>query len=210
MTLSSTQLKRWSDAFTRCLPVSLANTWAKNNADLLFCIGDSSADLFLDTPGRPQTLETIQSDQLSSIRLTRLKTSRRNVHVLLPSGSLLRKRLELPLPVRENLRSILALEMDRLTPFSADQVYFDFRILSSGPHNQRLSLELAVVQRERVDDWLELLRRSGLVPRSIGIIDGGWPGLDLLPPQLRQAPSLKTPPQRYLWVDISRCIANCL
>jgi len=184
-------VNQWRDACVRCLPEPLANLWVRNNANLLFRIGDTSAELLLNAPGHPQTLETVELSRLSSIQSTRLKTNRRNVHVLLPSGSYLRKQLTLPLSAQEDLRGVLALEMNRLTPFSTEQVYFDFRILSSEPQNQSLSLELAVVQRERVDGWLTLLKRSGFVPRSIGI-DNGWHGLNLLLPQLQQALSLKS------------------
>jgi general secretion pathway protein L len=79
--------------------------------------------------------------------------------------------------------------MDRLTPFCSDQLYFDFRSLSSNPRDHRLSLELVAVQREKIDGWLALLHRSGLEPVSIGI-DDDWPGLNLLPAPQQRALSL--------------------
>ncbi len=77
----------------------------------------------------------------------------------IPSERTLRRMITLPAAAENNLRQVLAFEMDRQTPFKADQVYFDYRILSrSGDRN--LSIELTVVPRAALDN--ELTKIAGV------------------------------------------------
>jgi len=67
----------------------------------------------------------------------------------------LAKEVELPLAARENLRQALAYEMHRFTPFSADDVYYDYRIIGTTDHLMRVYL--AVVPRRfvrKATQWL--------------------------------------------------------
>ena len=67
----------------------------------------------------------------------------------------LAKEVELPLAARENLRQALAYEMHRFTPFSADDVYYDYRIVGTTDHLIRV--HLALVPRRLVSkatQWL--------------------------------------------------------
>ncbi len=58
------------------------------------------------------------------------------------------KEVELPLAARENLRQALAYEMHRFTPFSADDVYYDYQTMEETDHLIRV--RLAVVPRRLV------------------------------------------------------------
>ena len=67
----------------------------------------------------------------------------------------LAKEIELPLAARENLRQALAYEMHRFTPFSSDDVYYDYRIVGTTDHLIRVYL--AVVPKRlvgKVTQWL--------------------------------------------------------
>ncbi len=45
----------------------------------------------------------------------------------MPRDKVLRRLVDLPAAAAENLREVLGFEMDRHTPFNADEVYFDYR-----------------------------------------------------------------------------------
>ena len=53
---------------------------------------------------------------------------RRNIVLAVPGNLLLQRKLVLPGAAAANLRQVLAFEMNRRTPFSAEQVYFDYRL----------------------------------------------------------------------------------
>ena len=71
-------------------------------------------------------------DDLESSRQTilaslgQIEGERPQMVFLIESSKGLRKSMVLPAAAEENLRQVLAFEMDRHTPFKADQVYFDF------------------------------------------------------------------------------------
>src|SRR5450759_6024403 len=55
--------------------------------------------------------------------------SAQSVRLCLDGTQCLSKHIRLPLATEENLREVLGFEMDRHTPFKAEQVYFDYRIV---------------------------------------------------------------------------------
>lgn len=75
--------------------------------------------------------------------------------LLLPAERTLRRRLTLPLAAEEHLASVLAFEMDRQTPFRADQLYFDHRILKRDPTARSMLVELLAVPRAVLDQALQ-------------------------------------------------------
>ncbi len=76
----------------------------------------------------------------------------------LPPEQVLRKKLSLPVEAEENLRQVIAFEMDRYTPFKAEQVYFDYRLVR---HDKQLEVSLAVAPQAAVDEPLRQLASWG-------------------------------------------------
>ncbi len=103
------------------------------------------------------------------------------VMVTLPRGHALFRTLTLPLAVEENLREAVEFELDRLTPFRADQLYFDTRVLSRRADTRECTVALAYAQRRHVD---ELVNRLALWRLEVGAVvpEGAEAsGLNLLP-----------------------------
>jgi general secretion pathway protein L len=95
----------------------------------------------------------------------------------------------MPAATEENLRQVLAFEMDRLTPFRAEEVYFDFRVLARDMASGTLTVLLAVARRELVDARVEALRATGISVQGVTVRDdvggSGSAPLDLLPSEQR-------------------------
>lgn len=89
------------------------------------------------------------------------------VILLLPERQLLHKVLSLPAATEAGLGNVLRFEMDRHTPFSAEQVYFGFRIVERDRRRQRLQVELLVVLREYLDQLLKRLDRLAVHPALV-------------------------------------------
>jgi general secretion pathway protein L len=73
----------------------------------------------------------------------------------------LRKIITLPLAARDDLAQLLRFEMDRLTPFRADEVHFAQRIIDTDIANRRITVELAVAPRSTVAQALQLAQSVG-------------------------------------------------
>jgi len=92
-----------------------------------------------------------------------------NLFLALPRDKVLMQPVYLPLAAEENLRSALGYEMDRLIPFSADAVYYDYYILKRFPAKNQIYLILVAAKKEVVDHYLNLLKGIGVRPRGIEI-----------------------------------------
>ena len=65
----------------------------------------------------------------------------------LPAERVLQRTVDLPLAAAENLREVLGFEMDRHTPFKAEDVAFDYHIVSTDRQTKRLLVDLTVAPR---------------------------------------------------------------
>jgi general secretion pathway protein L len=116
--------------------------------------------------------------------------------LIIPESLALRRPVALPAAASENLREVLSFEMDRLTPFKAPDIYYDFRALPrSGARygakrgggaevrfGQQLRVDLLVVCRSDVDWALDLARGAGLKPEWLEVADQrDDPAFNLLP-----------------------------
>ena len=108
--------------------------------------------------------------------------------LLLPASAVLRRTLPLPSAAEPRLREVLAFELDRQTPFSADQVAHQGRVLSRDPATQQMQVELLVLPRARLDAELQALGplARGLAGVDAVEADGRRLGLNLLPDDRRE------------------------
>lgn len=105
---------------------------------------------------------------------------------LVPAGAVLRRRLLLPAAAAERLRDVVRFEIDRQTPFRAEDVCFDARVIRRREDGQ-LDAELVAVPRAGFDAGLAQL--GALVPELAGAdvadADGLPLGVNLLPVEAR-------------------------
>jgi len=67
--------------------------------------------------------------------------------------------VEFPLAVKENLLNTLGYEMDKYVPFSVDEIYFDFQIISEDKVAGKLRLLCIVVKKDLIEHYLGLADR---------------------------------------------------
>ena len=101
----------------------------------------------------------------------------RDLDLQLSRDQALRQVVVLPTAARENLREVLSFEMDRHTPFTADEVVFDYRVLRTDQERKQMDVDLAVAKRDTLSQALATARSWKLNPKRVGV-EGG--GLDLL------------------------------
>lgn len=99
--------------------------------------------------------------------LQQLQQQADDIRLCLPASELLYTRLRLPAATLGNLDNVLRFEMDKHTPFSADQVYFGF---TAGPHDKQqphIRVSLLLAPRSRIDPLLTELNDLGLTPATL-------------------------------------------
>jgi len=84
-----------------------------------------------------------------------------SVFLGLPRKDAILRYLEFPIAVKENLRESLGYELTKHVPFSLEDVYFDFQVISEDKTSGRLRLLLVVVKRQMISPLLGLAKRMG-------------------------------------------------
>ncbi|MCK3827232.1 PilN domain-containing protein [Pseudomonas sp. W2Aug9] len=100
--------------------------------------------------------------------------------LMLGPDVVLQQRLQLPLAAARNLTAVVGYELDRYTPFDAEQLYFVARQEQRTPTH--LEVTLVAILRERLDRILSDCAALGLHPHRV---DVAGLGIDLLPAPLR-------------------------
>ena len=95
-------------------------------------------------------------------------------HLFVLAGSILHflailKYVKFPLAAKENLRNALRYEMEKYFPFSEDEIYFDFQIISEDKGTGKMQVFLVAAKRESVDPYLDFCNRLDLGLSSIEI-----------------------------------------
>jgi general secretion pathway protein L len=116
--------------------------------------------------------------------------------LLLQPEQYLKRVLKFPAAAEENLSQVISFEMDRLTPFKADQVYFGVRVLERLPESRQIRVELILTPRQILDPLLDELISCGWRPHRVDVSRNGE-GHDLLPEAFR--PPRNRLPELLTW-----------
>jgi general secretion pathway protein L len=106
------------------------------------------------------------------------------VTVALPPRQVLRRTLTLPAAVADNLHATVGYDLDRLTPFKPEEIYFDTAIVARDNARGTISVEVVAARRRVVDHAIALARSFGaevvaVVPAAPA--EAAQSHLDLLP-----------------------------
>ncbi len=146
-----------------------------------------------DTSTEAGALALESNDPLPASTVQAKQERRRRTVLTLPASEVLTRRVSLPAQVRDNLAQVVRFELDRLSPFSPDQVLFDYRAHPPPKGAARMDVDLALCRRDKTVDWLGRLRDAGAPVDQIDW-EGAWPRANLLPPDQR-------PRRKESWLD---------
>jgi len=131
-----------------------------------------------------------------------------SVAIALPAQQVLRRTLALPAAIEENLRQALAYDLDRHTPFRAEDLYFDAAVVGRDPAQGTLQVDLAAVRRPVVDKALAAVeswggRVAAVVPDAPETAAGAR--LNLLPDERRPT---RRGPRWTFWIPLALVLAT--
>ena len=192
----------WGGQLRSLLPARWQQALEVRDAELWLRVDHGSADGARELARLPLQPPEALPDALDAALDDTLRERRRVL--LLPGGQVLRRRLQLPLAARDNLRAVLGFELDRQTPFRAEQVHFDSRVLGLDEGARSLPVELALVAREPVQSALARLGpRAGALAAVHAAAPAGRLGYNFLPPEQRRRRV-----HRLLWINLALAAAS--
>jgi len=173
------------------MPESIASLLRNGSPVQLFY-----ADETLRLVNHGGTGEEIQRNFLSGIDFEdpeqrKILANASEIRLCLERKKYLIKKVTLPIETEENLREILAFEMDRQTPFTADQVYYDYVVSDRDKQARTLEVSLILAPIDRLSYALHLLRDNEISINAISPCEEEcalFNRVNLLPSELRKKP----------------------
>ncbi len=156
----------WTTALASWLPPRLRAVFGLAQQRLLLRRQGDSLSLALTLPAQPGEspireltevpwdAAAVGDEPLSQLLSPRINSLPR--WLLLPERGGLRRRLSLPAAAADRLREVLGFEIDRQTPFTLADVYYDARVLGRRGDGQ-IDAELIVVPRDSLERALAAL-----------------------------------------------------
>lgn len=103
-------------------------------------------------------------DQYKALRAADARIDKATIIIRLARQDGIQKELALPVAAKENLYQVVAYELDRYTPFKADQVYFAVKPLDVVNEPGQIRVNLVIATREFIDTLSEDITAMGMVP----------------------------------------------
>jgi general secretion pathway protein L len=164
----------WADQLAPLIPHQLRNTVARMRSRPVLAFDAQEAVLLVpkvannrlkykETARIPLTSDADATDTAGRAAIDALatgnggRTGRPRVVVALAPEQVLRKTIDLPAAVEENLVQVLTYDLDRHTPFQPEEVYFDASIVGRDPVKKELRVDWAAARKTVVG---ELRRRA--------------------------------------------------
>jgi general secretion pathway protein L len=129
----------------------------------------------------------------------------------LGEADILGKTLSFPLAAERELDQVLAFEMDRETPFKAEELYWSHRIAGVDRQNGRLTVRLMLIAKASLTPLLGALAHIGIEPARVEIADGPDAGSYL--PLVPENGQVRRASRRLVWLAAACCVgfaAACL
>ncbi|HVF35775.1 MAG TPA: PilN domain-containing protein [Candidatus Saccharimonadia bacterium] len=181
----------WARELSPLVPARVRD-WLVERRDELIVRVDDEAVVLRRASEAPDAARVVPRNEPEDVQraaiLRELDRAEERPEVVFCIGArhVLRRTLNLPLAAEENLRQVLGFEMDRQSPFRAEQVYFDHRVLGRDAAAKQLSVELALVPRAHADAARAPLAALGVPLDALdACVDDARLGFNLLPLEQR-------------------------
>lgn len=180
----------WTAELIGLIPAAIRSPFEIPSRMLLVRLSDNHCTLTTSTPQGENVLTEFSLDSHTSAEETGERRSlsgfAEQTVLLLPTELILYKTITLPAATASRLENVLAFEMDRNTPFKAEEVYFTFRIASRDLKQHKIQVELTIVTRKILDDLTQKIASLGVqisrvVPGNLNQSEVGNPEHNLLP-----------------------------
>ncbi|MBI5074879.1 MAG: pilus assembly protein PilM [Nitrospirae bacterium] len=112
----------------------------------------------------PQPEELLSS---LSLAFSEFDLPKSGITLSIPKEWTIVRTVDLPSTVKDNLNEVIAYELDRLTPFAAEEAFFDFRVVED--KGERLSILLMAVKTDQLKPYLDVLKEGGYVVDRITV-----------------------------------------
>lgn len=175
----------WAQALVAAVPRAVRDALTSRRERIFIRVGIDEIIVTRRTRNADTVVAQIKRGDMAAVSALRSATTSHvgaDATVYLVDGLALRRRIVLPAAAEPELARILENEIDRQTPFSADQVYFDFRIAARDRVRKEIAVDLMVAKRAVIAEALAFGATEGWPVARVGVLaqDGTPLAVDLL------------------------------
>jgi Tfp pilus assembly protein PilN len=120
-----------------------------------------------------------------ALAINDLGASKVEISLAIPKAWAVIKTAVFPASVRENLSDVISYELDRITPFTPGDAFYDFRILSG--EAEKLTVLVAAAKADVVQPYIDSLGERGI---SVSRITVNLLGIETLCRYMKQQPDM--------------------
>ena len=169
----------WSSELGRSMPAALRRAVGLDQDTLLFLLSGTRLEAQLQRGNLTEQLATValtedeRADPTTALEEAFAGIDPENFRVVLSldTGLVLRRTIRVPRAAEAEISGVLAFEIERHTPFRADEVYFNHSVDSAASDDNTMSVELVIVPHRIVDPLIRGLRALGLGPDVVTVAD---------------------------------------
>jgi len=99
--------------------------------------------------------------------VTEFKILKASFVLCVPRAWAIVQNVEFPLAAKENLSMVISFELDRLTPLTQDNAYYDYSVL--GEDEQNISILLTVAKADKINAYMEAIQSRHIEVKNIVI-----------------------------------------
>lgn len=140
----------WLMALGSCVPQTVRNIVSPKPPRLILAYGRDDAVLTREWRGGTVELWRRSRGGIEAVAARRLSVDR--LELVLDDDLVFKRRLILPAAAERKLRAIIFNEIDRQTPFSRDEVYFDCHVVDRDRQSNQCQAEIVIVKPTVVEE----------------------------------------------------------
>lgn len=188
----------WSAELKPLIPAGVKRLFAVPREELLLTADENNWYLWQANEAGYRLLDTLERDaepEQAKARVLACKDQFKEgitaAVFCMSADTVLHKVIRMPAAAEANLKQAVAFEIDRQTPFSEQDVYFDVAVV--GRELPFITVDLILAQRQQVDQWMEQMDNLGIRLHGVDInaaeaaaaMQPQPRGINLLQPQQR-------------------------
>ncbi len=156
----------WGRGLSAWLPEKIRRWLKQKTPEVLMVANDNQLALYRRQDGQETLLARLNMDESLAGQFEHFLDEHPELEqarflLRLEGRQAIKKNLQLPLAVKDNLEQVMRYELDKYTPFTADQVYYAVKALNDN-NGQQLNVLLVITPRATLDSLYDSLSNAGI------------------------------------------------
>jgi general secretion pathway protein L len=102
-----------------------------------------------------------------SLAISDLGASKAEITLSIPKAWAVIKTAEFPATIKENLSNVVSYELDRITPFSSENAFYDFKIV--GENDGKLTIMVIAAKADMIKPYIDALSEKGIAVSRVTV-----------------------------------------